>query len=111
MSHRITTKTEIKNKDIALKALKAAGWKYDERGGKLVIASGPMRGADVNFETGEVGGDSDYLDRGDDSMGSLNRHYAEALFRNEAQKRGIDILSRTVEKNGEIVLRCKAHFA
>lgn len=112
MSHRITTKTEIKNPDIAGKALKSAGWTYSEKSTSTwAITSGPMKGASINFQTGEISGDSDYLNRGDDSMGALKRHYAEALFRAEAQKRGIDIISRTVEKTGEIELLCRANFA
>ncbi len=105
MSHRITTKTEIKDKAIAIKACQASGWQYNERGESLFITSGPMKGADVNFRTGEIGGDSDYVSRGD--LGALSQPYAEAGLRDYAQKSGITISSRTVESNGDVVLKCK----
>ncbi len=103
MSHKVTTKTTIKNKKLALQALKAAGWRYSERGSNIIdIQGGPMHGSWVDLSTGTVTGDTDY--HGKTGLKALNKHYSEALVRAEAQKNGGQIIERTVAKNKDIVL-------
>lgn len=105
MSHRITTKTEINNKKLAIQALKIAGWSYTEQGNTLRIHDGPMSNASVNTSTGEVTGDTDWHRRtGGDGLQALNKYYAEAKIRRETQKQGGQIMSREMTKNKNIVL-------
>lgn len=110
MSHRVTTQTEIKDKSLAMRALKSAGYSYVDQGTSLLITSGPMNTATIDLTSGVVAGDTDRHRRGDDSLGALKQHYAEAKYRAEMQKQGHDIVSRVVDKNGDIVLHCKASF-
>ena len=112
MSHRVTTQTEIKDKALALQALKQAGFKYDEMGTSIHVTSGPMAGATLDLTSGQVTGDTDQgHNRGNDSLGLLKRHYAEAKIRQECALQGISIDERVVEKDGRIRLKCQGHFA
>lgn len=111
MSHRVTTQTEIKDKALAIRSIQAAGYSYQDQGESLMITSGPMNRATINLTTGVVTGDSDYHSRGDDSLGALKQHYAEAKYRAEMQKNGHEIISRSVDKQtGDILLHCRAAF-
>lgn len=110
MSHRVTTKTEIKDKAIAIAALKAANYTYVEQGDTLRVTSGPMDRAVIHLKTGEVVGDTDVHNKSDDSLGALKQRYTEAKFRRELQLSGGEIMSSVTNKDGDIVLRCKASF-
>lgn len=111
MSHRVTTQTNITDKDLAIQALKTAGWDFSERGESLYVSSGPMARSSINLKTGVVEGDTDWHNRGDDSLGALKRFYAEAKAVEECRIQGVTIESREVTKEGEIVLTCQAAFA
>lgn len=110
MSHRVTTRTEIKDKDLAIQALTKAGFGYDEDGTLIHVTSGPMRNATIDLRTGNVQGDSDYSHT-ENKLGALRKFYTEAKFRKEALKQGITIESREVLANGQIKLICQAQFA
>ena len=105
MSHRVTTRTEIKDSVLAKQALKQAGMAYQESGDTLHITSGGMRGAVINLKTGEVSGDSDY-GHTRDNLGSLRQAYGEAKYRAECMKQGITISSRAMEGEN-VVLYCR----
>jgi hypothetical protein len=102
MSHRITTKTDIKDKDVAIQALKDAGWKYTLSGYTLTVTSGPMRNARINTQTGLVSGDTDW--HSGDTLGALRQRYAEVLVRREELREGNTIESRETLKNGDVRL-------
>jgi len=104
MSHRVTTKTQITDKEIAMSALKAKGWKFTERGDTLSIEGGPMTGATINLKTGDVDGDTDYHSR--DQLGSLSQAYGKEKYLNECNRQGITVESETVNEEGDIVLLC-----
>lgn len=104
MSHRVTSQTNITNKDLAIQALKTAGWGYAEQGSSIRITSGPMQHAVLNLQTGEVEGDSDWHNSGDNSLGALKKFYGEAEVEEEARIKGIDIEKREVLSNGAIKL-------
>lgn len=110
MSHRVTTKTEIKDKDLAIQALKKAGYDYSEDGQRIHVTSGPMRNATINLASGDVTGDTDHRHT-QEKLGALRKYYTEAKFRKEAMKQGITIETREVMKNGNIRMVCHAHFA
>lgn len=103
MSRRVTTKTEIKDKSIAINALKKAGYAYSERGSTLSITSGPLRGAMIDLTTGDISGDSDYSHT-EDSLGKFRQNYSEAKYTSELQRQGITIESRNVNREGDIEL-------
>lgn len=106
MSHRVTTETEIKDKGLALQALKQAGFSYREVSpDTLTITSGPMTHASLNLTTGTVSGDTDH-GHSRDSLGVLKQFYGEAKYRAECLKQGIQIESRQLDKQGNIVLMC-----
>lgn len=106
MSHRITTKTEVKDKKIALAALNKQGWTYYERGEDMVhVTSGPLSGATINTKTGEISGDTDIHRRGYNGLEALNQPYSEALVTRETVKQGGVIEQRSVDqKSGDVIL-------
>lgn len=111
MSHRVTTQTEIKDKALAIQALKAGGFSFSEQGTNLTVTSGPMRNATINLSTGLVSGDTDFHSK--DDLGALRQAYAEAKYKKECQKQGISVDSRKViTVNGQQVIRleCTAAF-
>jgi hypothetical protein len=103
MSHRVTTQTEIKDRALAIQALKSAGLSYNEVGSTIQITSGRMASASIDLNTGLISGDTDY-GHNQDSLGMLRQYYGEAKYRLECNKQGVMIESRAVEKNGDIVL-------
>ncbi len=112
MSHRVTTQTEIKDKELAIAALHQANCAFTERGNELTITSGPLKNATLNLATGRIEGDTDFGHKNNnDSLGFLKRFYAEAKVKQECAIQGITIEERTVEKDGTIKLLCQGHFA
>lgn len=108
MSHRVTTRTDITDQDLAVSALVAAGWTHQVQGRSIFIKSGPMRNATLNLDTGEVVGDTDYHDDSDESLGALKQHYGEAKAKLDLPKNGYHIVSRKIDTNGDVVLRCRS---
>jgi len=96
MSHRVTTETQIKNKDIAKQALRSLKIAFAENGDQLRITSGPMNNATIDCRTGRVSGDTDY-GHTQDILGSVRQAYSEMNYRNECNKQGISITSRQIE--------------
>jgi hypothetical protein len=105
MSRRVTTKTEIKDKALAIQALKTADMSYREEGDSLFITSGALANARINLTTGEISGDSDYRHT-TESLGALRQFYGEAKYRQECLRQGITIESRTINREGNIELVC-----
>ncbi len=105
MSHRVTTQTEIKDRGLAIQALKQAGLSYREVGDQLAITSGRMANSTIDLRTGTITGDTDH-GHTRETLGMLRQYYGEAKYRAECAKQGISIESRTVNKAGDIVLMC-----
>lgn len=103
MSHRVTTRTEIKDAELAQSALKQAGYSFDLRGNQILVTSGDMNGASINLSTGDITGDSDMGHRSE-KFGALRQFYSEAKCRKELSKNAGYVESRDVQKNGDIVL-------
>lgn len=111
MSHRVTTQTEIKDKGIAIMALKKAGYSYIDEGSSLRVTSGPMSRSVIDLKTGDITGDTDYHSKSDDSLGALKQFYAEAKYTAELQKAGGEVVERSVEKaSGDVILRVRVNF-
>jgi hypothetical protein len=104
MSHRVTVKTEVKDKAIAIKALKANGWSYTDEGQSLRITSGPMSRVTLDLRTGTFTGDTDW--HGESTLKGLLQSYSEQEFRRDVLRQGHTIQSREVAKNGDVILYC-----
>lgn len=102
MSHRVTTKTEITDRELALSALKSAGVTFRDLGNNkfTITASGVT--ADLNLATGEIGGDADHLRSG--PFDTLKQHYAEQKYVWELRRQGHTVESRQVDAQGNIVI-------
>jgi len=86
MSHRIATKTKITNNEAAMAALKKKGWDFRSAGNSLYIESGPMRGANINLQTGEISGDTDYHNKS--TLNLLSQTYGEQLVLQQVAAKG-----------------------
>lgn len=106
MSHRVTVNTEIKDRALAIEALKSAGISFREQGDTLALESGDYRNATLNLKTGAITGDTDWGHNAG-KLGLLRQNYAEAKFKQEAFRQGVSITDRTVDKDGNIVLSCR----
>lgn len=106
MSHRVTVQTEIKDRALAIEALKAAGVSYREQGEVLHLTSGGYENTTLNLKTGAISGDTDYGHNAG-KLGLLRQNYSEAAFRQESFRQGISIQDRSVDKDGNIVLHCR----
>lgn len=103
MSRRVSFRSEIKDRDLAISALTSLEYSYQARGEDgLDITSGPLTRAHINLRTGEVESDSDYHSHAD--LGGLRQAYSEAEFRRVAQRQGATIESRTVNARNEVKL-------
>lgn len=105
MSHRVTTQTEIKDRDIAKVALRAAGYQFREQGDFLHITSGNLGGAYIDLTNGTITGDTDHGHR-PETFGALHQFYSEAKYTKELGRQGGYIESRQVDQNGDIILVC-----
>lgn len=105
MSHRVTTETEIKDKALLTQACKTANITFSEHGETIRFTSGSMSGATLDLKSGRITGDSDY-GHTHDGLGVLKQAYGEAKYKNECSRQGIQIESRTVDREGNIVLMC-----
>jgi hypothetical protein len=106
MSHRVTVQTEIKDRALAIEALKSVGVQYREQGEVLHLTSGGYENATINLKSGQVLGDTDWGHNAS-KLGLLRQAYSEAKFRQESFRQGVSITSRTVDKDGNVVLMCR----
>lgn len=104
MSHRVTTKTEITDREMAIAALNRAKYSFTSQGNTLTITSGPLNRAIIDLTTGEVTGDTNY--HGKDSLGLIRQVYSEEKYVRELRRIGASITSREVLRNGDIKLTC-----
>jgi hypothetical protein len=106
MSHRVTTETEIKDKVTLTAACKTANISFVDQGHDSIrFTSGGLTNAVLDLKTGRITGDSDY-GHTRDGLGALRQHYGEAKYKAECARQGIQIESRTVDREGNIVLMC-----
>lgn len=97
-----TFRSEITDKDLASNALRAAGIEFRVRGRMVRLTSGDFAGTKIDLRTGAI---STTLAQG--KVGVLRQHYAEAKYRAECARQGIEVASRSVDANGDIVLMCR----
>jgi len=106
MSHRVTTETEIKDKALLAQACKTANVSFSEMGNETIrFTSGPLSNAVLDLKSGRITGDTDY-GHTKSGLDTLKQHYGEAKYKNECSRQGIQIESRSVDHEGNIVLMC-----
>jgi len=106
MSHRITTKSSMKDVSAIKAALEKKGWSFSQKGNNFKINSGPMGGASIDAVTGSITGDTDYHD--DDKLKMLNQTYLEVITLRDIENQGGEVLERSIEKDGSIRLVVRA---
>lgn len=111
MSHRVTTETEVKDKQLAIAALNQANYTFKDEGTTLRVTSGPLRNSTIDLKTGRITGDTDYGHKDSlDSLGALKQAYGEAKYRKAVAQEGGSIVSRSVDVNGDVLLRVSVSF-
>jgi hypothetical protein len=105
MSRRVTTETEMKERSLVEQACKTQKISYTVHGDNVRFTSGGLQGASLDLRTGRITGDSDYGHTAG-VLGSLRQAYGEAKYRKECVKQGITVESRSVSREGDIILMC-----
>lgn len=106
MSHRVTTETEIKDKVMLTQACKTANISFVDQGQDQVrFTSGALANAVLDLKSGRISGDSDY-GHTSSGLGVLRQAYGEAKYKSECARQGIQIESRSLDHEGNIVLMC-----
>ena len=102
MSKRVTTQTEIKDREIAMSAFKSAGISFTESGsGVFSIQTGRSHGT-LDLRSGTISGDDMSFRQSD--FDSLKQHYAKEKTLKELLRAGASVQSQTTESNGDIVI-------
>jgi hypothetical protein len=104
MSVRVTQKTEIKDKELAIQALKLAGVTYNISGNTLSLHGGSLNGCRIDLSTGDISGDSDYGHTAE-KIGIVRQYYSEAKVRHDLAIQGHTVESKEIVK-GDVILHC-----
>jgi len=95
MSHRLTIETQITDPEAAMDALRANKIEFRQQGQVLSLQTYPYQDTSINLKTGlVVSGDSDRVQTDKSQLGLLRGWYAEAKFKIEAAREGIQITDR-----------------
>lgn len=95
MSHRLTIQSEMTDREACIDALRANKIDFREQGQSLVLQTGAYRDTTINLKSGTVtSGDSDHVSVDKSQLGLLRGWYAEAKFKIEAGREGIQITNR-----------------
>jgi len=102
MSHRVTTETNMTEKDVVLKVAKAQGINCSESANSIRFTGGQLNNAMLDLKSGRISGDTDF-GHTESALGMLRQAYSEELYRRECLKQGIQIESRSVlsQHNGQ----------
>ena len=102
MSHRVTTQTEIKDRELALGAFKAAGIKFRDLGSNTFEVTTGRSTATLNLTNGQIEGDDMRWKEADFDV--LKQHYAEQSLLWNLRRQGHTVQNREVNKEGDIVI-------
>mgnify|MGYP000570687242 CR=1 FL=1 len=103
MSHRVTTETEMRDKDLVLAACKDKNIACTVQGNTIRFETAPLNGAELDLRTGRMIGDTDRQSA--ETLGMLAQAYGKAKAYMECAKQGIQV-EREYVRNGNIVLVC-----
>ena len=107
MSHRVTTETEMTDANLVANAMQAAGIEFTVQKRNVVFSDGDAK-AILNLKTGRLTYPTGAIP---EKLGLLKQLYAEAIYRAGCERQGITIESRSVDKDGNIVLMCSVGLA
>ena len=102
MSRRVTTQTEIKDRDLALSAFQTAGVRFRDCGDDVFEISAGNSTAHLDLKSGIISGDDMRWKQRD--FDTLKQHYGEQAYLWQLRKRGATLQKREVDKDGNIVL-------
>jgi len=97
MSRRITVKTQISNRDLAVQALSKLGAAYQVSENTITITSGPIPRGVLDLTTGILTTDSDYGNAKKYNL--FQQAYSEVQIMAECLKEGTVIEQRIVDGN------------
>lgn len=100
MSHRVTTETEMTDANLVATVLRAAGIGFTMQKKNILISDGDAK-AILNLQTGRF---TYGTGQAPEKLGLVRQLYAEAKYREACAREGVNIESRTVDKNGDIIL-------
>jgi len=102
MSRRVTTQTQITDRELAIDAFKAAGANYRETTPGTFSLTVGRSGGTLNLKTGTIEGDSDNFS--DKDFDSLRQNYAHQKLLWELRRQGGTVDSSAVDRQGRIVV-------
>jgi len=110
MSHRITVKSKMTDRELLGEVLNAKGIAHSESNGVFRITGGPLRNSSIDSNSGDIVGDSDYQGRG--VLGSLRPAYTEAKLRKQCMIDGVEIEARqeTTESGQNVIEIITTHM-
>jgi hypothetical protein len=96
----MTTVTELRDPALLAQALHGVGVAFTLEKDAVVMTEGPAT-VTLDLKTGSLTGDVEAMGK---KLALVRQLYAEAKYRAECDREGIDVLHRTVGKDGDIVL-------
>ncbi len=100
---RLFTRTDIRDTALLRKAAEALGLRVRSRSEVKVVSPELPGMAVVDLATGVLSAPAEWRP----VISQLRKHYAEAKFRAQAAREGVEIRSRIVQPDGSIVLKCR----
>lgn len=112
MSQRVMTETSIDNIELLREAAKAIDVPIKESGDRVDFGgrwSGPAQyqgayGSGIDVKTGQLFYDVEFFKA--EQFDPLKQAYAEAKYKLECMRQGVQIESREVDAQGQVVLMC-----
>ena len=101
MSHRVTTETEMTDANLVATVLRAAGIEFTMQKKNVLISQGDGT-AILNLKTGRLTYGTGPVP---EKLGLVRQLYAEAQYRAACEREGVEIVDRTVDKNGDVILK------
>jgi hypothetical protein len=102
MSHRVTVQTEIKNKALAVAAMKKLGWTHVDEGSRLKVTGGPAFttyvSTYVDLQTGAVEGDT----MRSHELNRIKQAYSLETAIHNIKRRG-DLINKQENRAGGVV--------
>ncbi len=100
---RLSTRTDIRDTTFLRQAAEALGLRVRSRSEVAVVSPDLPGMAVVDLATGVLSAPAEWRT----VIGQLRKHYAEAQFRAQAAREGVEIRCRVVQPDGSIVLKCR----
>jgi hypothetical protein len=96
----VTTETEMTDANLVATVLRAAGIEFTMQKKNILISTGDGT-AILNLKTGRLTYNTGATP---EKLGLVRQLYSEATYRAACEREGVEIMDRTVDKNGDIIL-------